>query len=112
MEHLHCQRELNWLTLFSRTSFDQLTRDLFFLESRQYADNTLRAVIGALDPFTRRLPADRRRVIAGDLTATTSADIDSFLAAARAKRLSPRSTRCAPDLGARAASIDFLYCRL
>ena len=89
METLRCQRELKRLASLSNASLDHLTRYLFFLESRQYADNTLSAIIDAFKRFLDLLSPQRRKIVGRDLRRATSRDFDCFITAAQAKKLSP-----------------------
>jgi site-specific recombinase XerD len=89
MENLRCQREFKRLASLSDASLDHLTRYLFFLESRQYADNTLRAIIDAIKRFIDLLSPQRRRIVGRDITRAVSGDFDCFISAAQAKKLSP-----------------------
>ena len=82
-------RHLQKLSLLSHSSFNQVSLYLQLLEARHYAHGTLLLVVAAIRRLVLHLPEPSRTTVATDLTTSTPRDIDAFVAAARARGLSP-----------------------
>lgn len=66
-----------------------VARHLSLLQARQCAPATLENIVTALKALCDRLPPDRSRAIAQDLTQTTAEDIDAWLHVSHQKGLAP-----------------------
>ena len=69
----------------------QVGRYLELIQSRNYADNTLRSVVTAVNRFLASLPPARQSALGLEFAQTTCADIDSFVASARDRELAPNT---------------------
>jgi len=84
----HLISKLNRLEDGSRR---QVERYLELIKSRNYADNTLRSVVAAVNRFLASLPPARQSALGLELVQTTCADIDSFVTSARGRKLAPNT---------------------
>jgi site-specific recombinase XerD len=93
MADLQQFRNGHLLRFMSSSNQARVARHLALLQARQYAPATLKNVVIALKALCDRLPPQRGRVIAQDLTQTTPEDIDAWLHASHEKGLAPGSIR-------------------
>ena len=93
MADLHQLPHGHLLQFMSSSNQALVARHLSLLQARQCAPATLQNVVTALKALCDRLPPQRGRVIAQDVTQTTPEDIDEWLHASHEKGLAPGSIR-------------------
>jgi integrase/recombinase XerD len=76
-------RFANALSFLTAVSQQHVLRYLALLESRNYSQGTLSAILCALKSFTQHLPDARKAVLVDDLAQSTPQDISAFVSAAQ-----------------------------
>ncbi len=89
MSQLDCFSLSRKLDGLSDPSYEAIERYLRYLQSRNYADGTLKVVVCCLRRFLLHQPEFRRRQLAADLSLTSSTEVENFVSSASQSGLSP-----------------------
>lgn len=89
MSKLDCFSLSRKLDGLSALAYEAVERYLCFLQTRNYADGTLKVVVSCLHRFLLHQPEFRHRQLVADLYQTNSTDVENFVSSASQRGLSP-----------------------